>query len=251
MTTNSIQGTGPWTSRFSRWALRGGVLALILTIGGAFLAGQDVIPKLTGLNLMFGGAALAILCTVFGLLGVAMNMRNKGGLMKTALIGLLLSGGHAGFMASRAAVASKVPPIHDITTDLANPPAFAKLKLGADNLRGVETVEKWKELHAKAYADIKPITVTKAPATVIANAERLAKERGWVIANADSDAGLMEATASVSLIKFQDDVVVRVTPTEDGRGSRVDMRSVSRVGISDLGVNAKRIQEFLAALAKA
>lgn len=251
MVINTIQGTGPWTSRLSRWALYGGITALVLTIGGAFLAGQDIIPKLTGLNFMFGGALLAMLGTILGLIGVIMNLRNKGGLMKTALIGLLLSGGQAGFMVSRAAIGSQVPAIHDITTDLANPPAFAKLKLGADNLRGVDTVEKWKELHTKAYADIKPITVTKAPATVIANAERLAKERGWAVANADSDAGLMEATASVSLIKFQDDVVVRVTPTADGTGSRIDMRSVSRVGISDLGVNAKRIREFLAALSKA
>jgi uncharacterized protein (DUF1499 family) len=251
MAINSIQGTGPWTTRFSRWAFYGGIIALALTIGGAFLAGQDVIPKLTGLNFMFGGAILAVLATVFGLLGVGMNLRNKGGLMKAALIGLLLSGGQAGFMVSRAVIGSKVPPIHDITTDLANPPAFAKLKLGVDNLRGVDSVENWKALHAKAYGDLKPIVVTKASATVIANAERLAKERGWAVANADSDVGLMEATASVSLIKFQDDVVVRVTPTEDGRGSRVDMRSVSRVGISDLGVNAKRIREFLAALSKA
>jgi uncharacterized protein (DUF1499 family) len=239
-----------WTTRLSKWALRLGVFALVLTIGGALLARVDLIPKLTGLNFMLGGALSAILGTVLGLIGVGMNMRNKAGLMRTALIGLLLSGGLAGFMVSRAMIASKVPPIHDLTTDLVNPPSFGRLKLGADNLRGVETVEKWKELHAKAYADLKPIIVAKAPATVIANAERLARERGWVVANTDSGAGTMEATASVSLIKFQDDVVVRVAPTGDGRGSRVDMRSVSRVGISDLGVNAKRIREFLAALSR-
>jgi uncharacterized protein (DUF1499 family) len=251
MATNSIQGTGPWTTRFSRWALYGGIAALILTIGGAFLAGQDVIPKLTGLNFMFGGAVLAFVGTIAGLLGVGMNLRNNGGLMKSALIGLLLSGGQAGFMVSRAVIGSKVPPIHDITTDLANPPVFAKLKLGADNLRGVETIDKWKAMHSAAYGDIKPIVSTKAVAAVIADAERLAKERSWVVARVDAEKGSLEATASVSLIKFQDDIVLRVTPTDDGKGSRVDMRSVSRVGISDLGVNAKRVREFLSALSKA
>jgi uncharacterized protein (DUF1499 family) len=251
MAINSIQGTGPWTTRFSRWALYGGISGLILTIGGAFLAGQDIIPKMTGLTCMFGGAVLALIGTIAGLLGVGMNLRNKGGLMKSALIGLLLSGGQAGFMASRAVIGSKVPPIHDITTDLASPPSFATIKLGADNLRGVETIDTWKALHAAAYGDIKPIVSTKAVAAVIADAERLAKERGWAIASVDAEKGIFEATASVSLIKFQDDVVLRVTPTDDGKGSRIDMRSVSRVGISDLGVNAKRIREFLGALSKA
>jgi Protein of unknown function (DUF1499) len=244
------QTTGPWTSRFSRWALYGGIVALILTVGGAFLAGQGVLPKLTGLNLMFGGALLSILGMLFGLLGIGLNARSKGGMMKAAVIGTLLTGGQAGFMLSRAVVASKVPAIHDITTDLANPPAFSTLKLGADNLRGVGSAENWRELHSAGYADLKPILTRKAASAVIADAERLAKERGWVIAKADPDKGVLEATASVSLIKFQDDIVLRVTPTEDGTGSRVDMRSVSRIGMSDLGVNAKRIHEFLAALSK-
>jgi uncharacterized protein (DUF1499 family) len=245
------QGVGRWTSRMSRWAPRYGIGALALSLGGVLLARFDIIPKLTGLSFMMGGAAVALLGTIVALVAVILNARFKAGLMKSALIGLVLSGGHFGFMASRAAVASSVPGIHDVTTDLANPPAFAKLKLAADNMRGVKSVDEWKALHSAAYGDIKPINLTKAPAAIIADAERLAKERGWVVANADATAGVMEATASVSLIKFQDDVVLRVTPNESGAGARVDMRSVSRVGISDLGVNAKRIREFLGALAKA
>jgi len=60
--------------------------------------------------------------------------------------------------------------------------------------------------------------------------------------------GHMEATATVSFIRFYDDVVLRITPTADGTGSRVDMRSVSRIGVSDFGVNARRVEEFLKAL---
>ncbi len=248
---NGIQSAGPWTSRLSRWTPRAGVLALALTFGGVLLARFDIIPKLTGLSFMFGGAALSLLGTLIGIVAVIQNARFKAGLMKSALIGLVLSGGQFGFFASRAVVASKVPGIHDITTDLANPPAFAKLKLGADNMRGVKSMDEWKTLHSAAYADIKPINLAKAPAAIIADAERLAKVRGWKVANVDPNAGIFEATASVSLIQFQDDVVLRITPNENGAGSRVDMRSVSRVGISDLGVNAKRIREFLGALSKA
>ena len=77
----------------------------------------------------------------------------------------------------------------------------------------------------------------------------LATAKGWAIAKSDPASGHVEATASVSFIRFHDDVVLRITPTADGKGSRVDMRSVSRIGISDFGVNAKRIRAFLKSLA--
>lgn len=244
----TITTGGRWTRRLSKWSVSLGVVAVALIFGGALLARFDIIPKLTGVSMMFGGGALSFLGVIIALIAVVLNMRHRTGFMMSALIGLLLSGGLAGFMVSRAAIASKVPAIHDISTDLANPPAFSKLTLAADNLRGVETVENWRSLHSGAYADIKPVTIAKPVSAVIATAEKLARARGWSIAHVDPAKGVLEATESVSLIRFQDDVILRVTPSADGTGSRVDMRSVSRVGISDLGVNAKRIREFLGAL---
>ncbi len=244
-------GEPVWTRRLSRWAVWLGILALLVSVGGAFVAGLDLIPKLAGLGSIFVGALMAILGSVFGLVAVVLNGKYKAGLMTTAVAGLLLSGGHAGFFGSRAMVSQSVPPIHDISTNLVSPPDFVKLKLRSDNLVGVGSVEKWRELHRAAYDDIKPIIIIKPVAQVLGNAERLAAERGWAVAVADPVEGRLEATASVSLIKFQDDVVVRAVATADGKGTQVDMRSVSRIGIGDLGVNAKRVREFLAALAKA
>jgi uncharacterized protein (DUF1499 family) len=86
-------------------------------------------------------------------------------------------------------------------------------------------------------------------AEVIAKAERLAKVRGWEIAVVDPIEGRMEATETSRFFAFKDDVVIRVRPTEDGTGSIVDMRSISRVGVSDLGMNAKRVRSFIADLA--
>lgn len=242
---------GVWTKRLSKTALRCGIMALVIGVGGPLIAGWDMISKMAGVYCIFGATLIAAIGAIAGLIAVALNLRNKSGMLVTALIGLVLSGGFAGFMASRAAVAGQYPPIHDVTTNLASPPSFVKLKLGADNLRGVDTVEKWRTLHAKAYGNIRPIVLTKVPAAVIADAERLATERGWKIVNVDETNGVFEATASVSLIKYQDDVVLTASATPDGTGTIVNMRSVSRVGISDLGVNAKRIREFLAALKKA
>jgi uncharacterized protein (DUF1499 family) len=55
----------------------------------------------------------------------------------------------------------------------------------------------------------------------------------------------VEATDTTFWFGFKDDVVVRVRAAENGGGSIVDVRSVSRVGQSDLGLNAKRIGSIL------
>jgi uncharacterized protein (DUF1499 family) len=86
-------------------------------------------------------------------------------------------------------------------------------------------------------------------AEAVAKAERLAQLRGWSIAVSDPVEGRLEATDTTRFFRFKDDVVVRIRPTEDGSGSIVDMRSISRVGVSDLGVNAKRVRSFLADMA--
>ncbi len=243
-------GEPVWTRRLGRWSLRFGILALVVAIGGAYIAGLDLIPKMAGLGSIFVGTVLAVIGTICAIAALLMNSKHKAGVGKTALIGLLLSGGHAGFMVSRAAVSQSVPPIHDITTNLVDPPKFVNLKLRDDNLVGVGTIAKWQELHRASYGDIKPLIIARPVANVIDTAERLAAERGWTIAVADPVEGRLEATASVSLIKFQDDITVRAVAMPDGKATQVDMRSVSRIGVSDLGVNAKRVREFLAALAK-
>jgi uncharacterized protein (DUF1499 family) len=239
-----------WTKRLSKSALTFGTAAIFVGIAGALLARFDVIPKLAGLNGILAGAAIALVGTVLGVLAVIANLRTNAGWMRTALIGLLISGGHFGFMASRAAIASKLPPIHDVTTDLQAPPAFVKLKLAADNLRGVDKVAKWRQLHASAYSDINPLSSRQTPAALFKKAEAQVRANGWDIALSDPTTGRIEATASVSLIGFKDDVVILITPSVVPNVTTVNMRSVSRVGISDLGMNAKRIEAFLLALEK-
>jgi uncharacterized protein (DUF1499 family) len=84
---------------------------------------------------------------------------------------------------------------------------------------------------------------------VLSRATEAARALGWeIVATAPAD-GRLEATDRTRWFGFRDDVVVRVRP--DGSGSRVDARSVSRVGRSDLGTNARRIERFLAALTSA
>ncbi len=152
-----------------------------------------------------------------------------------------------------------VPAIHDVSTDLADPPAFQTLTLRADNLdnipgaddkdmRGLTPLQRWALVHQKAYGDIRSVRSNEPVPMVIAKAERLAKARGWDVAISLPEEGRLEATATSAFFRFKDDVVLRVRPSETGEGSIVDMRSVSRVGTSDLGMNAKRVRAFLADL---
>jgi uncharacterized protein (DUF1499 family) len=102
------------------------------------------------------------------------------------------------------------------------------------------------DIQGQAYADIKPISLTVPPQRAYDMALEAARAQGWRVSAEDRAAGRIEATAQSFWYGFVDDIVIRVTPS--GEGSVVDVRSVSRVGLSDLGANAKRIRAFRDAL---
>ena len=239
-----------WTQRLSKWAFRIAVAAPLIAGVALTLARYDIIPKIGGLYAMMVGALVAAVALLLAIIGLIMALRFGATTKRLAMIALAISGAYLGYMASRAAVARSVPPIHDITTDLVDPPAFSAITLRSDNLVGVGTTENWRAIHARTYGDLDSVTIARPAATVIADAERLARANGWEVAAADAASGRVEATASVSFIRFKDDVVIRVRPSADGASSVVDMRSVSRIGVSDLGVNAVRIRTFLADLSR-
>lgn len=145
--------------------------------------------------------------------------------------------------------AKSVPVIHDITTDTFDPPLFVALleerkKAPNGAAYGGPTVAAQQQ---RGYPDIKSLVLKAEPKDVMQRAIDAARKLDWEIVSSDAPTGRIEATATTTWFGFKDDVVVRVRP-ESGGGSRVDVRSVSRVGGSDLGANAKRIREFLSRL---
>ncbi|GHC16775.1 DUF1499 domain-containing protein [Aidingimonas halophila] len=142
--------------------------------------------------------------------------------------------------------AQDAPPIHDITTDTENPPAFdavAEAREAAPNAvdyPGEETAQQQLE----AYPDIGPIVLNASLDNVREAAEAEMRDRGWSLAQAGDDT--LEATATTTWFGFEDDVVIRLTDN-DGQ-VRVDMRSASRLGRGDAGTNAARIRDYLTAL---
>lgn len=141
----------------------------------------------------------------------------------------------------------KVPAIHNISTDLERPPAFVAAHGITDRLNDLAPASAADRAAQRAYYDLAPLMLAAAPADVHARALAQVRALGWTLIAEDVRQGRIEATAESLFFGFRDDVVIRIEAA--GEGSRVDMRSVSRVGKSDLGANARRIKAFLGALA--
>jgi uncharacterized protein (DUF1499 family) len=234
-------------SRSAGTSLWLGIIGTLVAIAGSYGSGFGFWPFGIGLLMVAGAFLLGLIGALTGLFAALRNGQGSG-LGPRIIIGLLLCAAVLAGVGPWIYRGVHFPPIHDVTTDLANPPTFNTLTLRKDNLAGVKSLDEWKALHRKAYGDITPITLAMTPDAVIARAKTFAIERNWTISSETPDR--LEATDTVSPFKFKDDVVIIATATADGQSSAVNIRSVSRVGASDFGINAKRIRELLSALQK-
>ena len=142
-----------------------------------------------------------------------------------------------------------VPPIHDITTDSVDPPAFAAVVATRTAEGGNPVVyegAKTAEQQHQAYPDIAPLSLALTRDAAFNRSLDAAQHMGWTIVATDDAAGRIEASDRSRWFGFTDDIVIRVTAS--GSGSRVDVRSSSRYGRSDFGVNAARVRAYLAEL---
>lgn len=137
-----------------------------------------------------------------------------------------------------------VPAIHDITTDVTDPPRFSKAAVEArgDTSNALDIDGEVIELQVAAYPDLRTLVSETSIRDTFQRSEQIARDLGWEITNADLNGGRIEAVDTTAIMGFKDDVVIRVRSNADG--TLVDLRSVSRVGVSDLGANADRIRAF-------
>jgi len=146
-------------------------------------------------------------------------------------------------------IAATVPPIHDITTNISNPPQFVAvvpLRASAPNppeYLGGETAQ----LQRQFYPDIMSRVYVQPPQEVFAIVGEVISEMGWELVDANMADGRLEATDTTQWFGFKDDVVIRLE-AGPANSTVLDIRSKSRIGRSDIGVNANRIRAFTAAL---
>lgn len=184
-----------------------------------------------------------------GALGVLyyLFVANRAGLVKTILtsvIGVVLL---LPMIISKVAPTPRMPPIHDITTNTQTPPEFLVLDDSREGARnslaygGPEVAA----MQQQAYPDIAPIFTNMSPSQAFQKALSVAEQMNWLIVAEDAQAYRFEASAKTAVYQFVDDIVVLVS--EEADQTRVDIRSVSRIGRSDQGVNAARIRAFVSA----
>lgn len=232
------------------WFANGGIAAAVLAAAIAIMSGFGAQwgwwQFTTGFALLRWAVYIAIAAAAVSLLGiiVARPATEKQGLFR-AIVGLVIAAPIIVIPVLWLQTARSVPPIHDITTDTENPPTFSAilpLREHAANpveYGGVEIAQQQQQ----AYPDIKPLIVDVAPRDVFDAALATARDLGWQIVAMAKDDNRIEATDTTFWYGFKDDVVIRITPHNGG--SKVDVRSVSRVGKSDVGTNAERIHQFM------
>lgn len=237
-----------------------GVGALVWGVVAAVGTGWGFWAYTSGLKGVAGAFLLGVAALLMGLVQEwRVRKSTTSPLRARRWVGMLVALVYVSWVGTFLVKALTVPAIHDTSTDLADPPTFQTLQMRADNLdnvpgaddakmRGLTPEQRWAMVHQKAYGDIRSVRVNEPVASVVAKAERLAKARGWDVAISLPEEGRLEATETSAFFQFKDDVILRVRPSATGAGSIVDMRSVSRVGQSDLGMNAKRVRSFLADL---
>jgi len=215
--------------------------SVTLLMAGILLANREIIPSRVGLALLALSGVVGLIAVCFA---VTVMFRTQA--FQVVMLGML---GALPMLVLLSSIASalRVPPINDITTDLEDPPAFVHAGTLPYNVnRDMSYPEKWIGIVRKAYPEVQHAVIPRPPADAFPSVLRQAQQqKGWEVTYEDANAGIIECVATTKLLKFRDDVIIRLRPEGEGK-TRVDMRSKSREGRSDIGANAKRIREFLA-----
>jgi uncharacterized protein (DUF1499 family) len=196
----------------------------------------------------YGGLGSAIIGFI-GCLAALWRGQRRGAWL--ALVGLIVGLIVVGVPWQMKRTAQRVPPIHDITTDTDDPPRFAdilSLRKYATNAADYGGPDVAAQQHV-AYPDIQPVTLRLPSQQAFTQALRAADAMGWDIVAVSPAEGRIEATDTTLWFGFKDDIVVRIQALGDE--SRIDVRSVSRVGKSDVGTNAQRIRAYVRRLSEA
>ncbi len=251
--------TGParTTERWRRWLRLAPLVALLLAIAAAALLALGPLGWRFGwwhfrfafFSLMpwaaycgLAAMAIAVLALLFGRRSIA------GRQIAIGVLAFLIGAGIAYVPWQYSEMRGMVP--NDITTDLQNPPPYVAvlaLRRAANSAntgeyKGAKTAEQ----QQRSYPDIAPVALALPPADAFARALATARQLGWTIVETDPGAGRIEASDRTRWFGFTDDIVVRVAAAEGG--SRIDVRSSSRIGTGDFGTNAARVRAYLKAL---
>ncbi len=226
------------------WAIRLIVMAWVITVPALILLRSGLLEY----RVPFYTIVIAVLIAAIGLILLLLSM------VMGVVRGNGLNIGTIGFVSlslvlvAPAVLAIKegasVPMIHDISTDLEQPLLYEKvLSLRADSDNSLELSETVMTMQKEHYTNISPLELVGEKSNMFAKSIQQAEAMGWEVVSQDLERGHIEAVVATRIMGFRDDVVIRIGQQDDK--VRVDIRSASRVGQTDLGANAARIVAFL------
>lgn len=232
---------------FAWLAFLDAMLAIAMIAAGIVGAHFKLIAPFMGFQLFALGFLLSILGSVVGVIALFVTRKPQAQAGRNrAIVGTVICAVIAIPLILTVLGRSKYPPINDITTDFDNPPEFVNAqKLQHEPNRDMKYDKaKYAARQEAGYGPIGPIKERLSPADAFAHVTEVAKASpNWTITYSDPATNTLEAVATSKLFHFNDDVVIQVRPAPDGT-SLIEMRSKSRDGVGDLGVNARRIRHF-------
>jgi uncharacterized protein (DUF1499 family) len=285
MTTDTDTAAKPqsagWRGTFAGFALGLSIFAVLWFVAAAvgtklglwnWQFGLGVMTITWGPMLLMAAAGISVLAVIISLIK---SPRKQAFML--ALAALLISGLAFGRVAAFGAGAARLPPLHDIQTDWDNPiqpsDALVTEREATGALNPIEDAPviaaaadgRWPGMGGRLVSEVQeqaefdtathespkdtpypmlaPLVTAAAPDAAYTAALAAVESRGWTVVLADPEAGTIEATEESFWFGFKDDVMIRVL--SDEMGARIDVRSTSRVGLSDLGANAKRVRDLL------
>jgi uncharacterized protein (DUF1499 family) len=235
----------------SRWTSRIAVFSLVLLLTALLLHRLFGLDTLIALNLVkaaYAGVGLSLLLAVAAV-AVIWHHGTQGTARVVFAVTVCLAM-LAGPLAL-ALLARDYPMINDITTDTVSPPPFdivGKMR-GPGTNQVTYPGEAFALQQRHAYPDLKPLLVDRSAQEafelVVDAVRRLKMDivREEAPGGVAGKTGYIEAVDRTLVLGFYDDVAIRVSGGE--AMSRIDIRSASRFGWSDLGANAERVRALM------
>ena len=223
----------------SRWLRPLALLLALVALAMLAISGPgvrfDVLSYRTGLDSFRWSAYVGIAAIVVALAALIVPAARKRGVVMP-VVALAIGAVTFGVPFKLQQTAQSVPRINDITTDPANPPKYMTTARAYPG-------EEFARLQRAAYPDIAPVMLAVPPREAFERALKAAESMGWEVVGRDAAAGTLEAVDTTRWFGFKDDIAVRVSAAD--QGSRIDVRSKSRVGRNDIGTNARRIRAYV------
>lgn len=221
-----------------------GLLVLVLPFVGAMGYRVEIWDHHMGMAMVIAGIFLSVVGLLGGIIGlICLLVGRQTDFISFFLIGVALSIGWASYIYVKYSEVQDLPLTNDVSTDVWDPPKFIAV-IGERGMEGISAyTDQKRELQQEGYPDLTTLHVPLNTEESFHLASEIIRRFEWELVSSDPEAGILEATDTTFWFGFKDDIVIRIRASNTG--SLIDVRSSSRKGVSDLGMNAQRVRKFL------